>query len=334
MQPVRWGVLGASNFAREHMAPAIHAARGGALAGLATGWTEKAEAFRAFCPDLEVYPTYDALLADPRIDAVYIPLPNHLHVMWTLKTLAAGKHVLTEKPIAMHAREIDQIITARDNARKLAAEAYMIVFHPQWQRARALVQSGAIGRVLHADVVFTYDNREDVQNIRNRADTGGGGIRDIGVYAYGSIRYVTGAEPLDLQARIMRENGVDTWAQVTGVMNGPGTGHVGRFTFSALTSMRLFPRQEVTFQGDKGMIRVANAPFNANVHDLARLELHLPGQVMTAERFPGANQYQLQVEAFNRSVREAVPYACPLEFVRGTQAMIDRVFGVGSEISI
>ena len=334
MQPVRWGVLGASNFARQHMAPAIHSARGGTLAGLATGWTDKANDFREFCPDLEIYPTYDALLADPKIDAVYIPLPNHLHVMWTLKALAAGKHVLTEKPIAMHAREIDQIITARDNARKLAAEAYMIVFHPQWQRARALVQSGAIGRVLHADVAFTYDNRDDTQNIRNRADTGGGGIRDIGVYAYGSIRFVTGAEPLDLQARIMRENGVDTWAQVTGVMNGAGTGHVGRFTFSAMTSMRLFPRQEVTFQGEKGMIRVANAPFNAGIHDLAKLELHLPGQVMTEERFPRADQYLLQVEAFNASVRDGVPYPCPLEFVRGTQAMIDRVFNVGIEISI
>jgi predicted dehydrogenase len=312
------------------MAPAIHMARGGKLAALATAWSDKANDFREFCPDLQVHATYDALLADPGIDAVYVPLPNHLHVMWTLKALAAGKHVLTEKPIAMHAREIDQIIVARDNARRLAAEAYMIVFHPQWQRARELVQSGAIGRVLHVDTAFSYDNREDTQNIRNRHDTGGGGIRDIGVYTYGSVRFVTGAEPNDLQARVMRENGVDTWAQVTGTMNGPG----GRFTFSAMTSMRLFPRQEVTFQGDKGMIRVANAPFNANVHDMARLELHLPGQVMTEERFPRANQYVLQVEAFNRTVREGAPYPCPLEFVRGTQAMIDRVFNVGIEISI
>ena len=180
MQPVRWGVLGASKFAREHMAPAIHMAKGAKLAALATSWAEKAQEFQEFCPDLTVHSSYDALLADPDIDAVYIPLPNHLHVMWTLKALAAGKHVLTEKPIAMHAREIDQIIVARDNARKLAAEAYMIVFHPQWQRAREIVQSGAIGRVTHVDTAFTYDNRADLQNIRNRADAGGGGIRDIG----------------------------------------------------------------------------------------------------------------------------------------------------------
>jgi predicted dehydrogenase len=330
MQPVRWGILGASKFAREHMAPAIHMSRGGKLAALATGWSDKANDFLDFCPDLVVHPTYDALLTDPTIDAVYIPLPNHLHVMWTLKALAAGKNVLTEKPIAMHAREIDQIITARDNAKRLAAEAFMIVFHPQWQRARELVSQGAIGRVLHVDAAFSYDNREDTANIRNRADTGGGGIRDIGVYTYGSVRFVTGAEPLDLQARLMRENGVDTWAQVTAIMNGPG----GRFTCSAMTSMRLFPRQEVTFQGEKGMIRVANGPFNAGIHDMAKLELHLPGQVTQEERFPRANQYVLQVEAFNRSLREGVPYPCPLEFVRGTQAMIDRVFNVGIEISI
>lgn len=330
MQPVRWGVLGASKFASDHMAPAIHMARGGKFQALATSSPEKAAEFQAFCPDVMVHSSYDALLADPAIDAVYIPLPNHLHVMWTLKALAAGKHVLTEKPIAMHAREIDQIILARDNAKKLAAEAYMIVFHPQWQRARELVQSGAIGRVLHVDAAFSYDNREDTGNIRNRADTGGGGVRDIGVYTYGSVRYVTGAEPQDLQARMMRENGVDTWAQVTGTMSGAS----GRFTYSAMTSMRLFTRQEVTFQGDKGMIRVANGPFNANVHDMAKVELHMPGQAMREERFPRANQYVLQVEAFNHSVQTGAPYPCPLEFVRGTQAMIDRVFNVGVEISI
>jgi len=328
MQVVRWGVLGASNFARAQMAPAIHLARGGRLAALATAWADKASGFLDFCPDLVVHHDYDALLADPEIDAVYIPLPNHLHVMWTLKALAAGKHVLTEKPIALHAREIDQIITARDNAGKLAAEAYMIVFHPQWQKARELVQSGAIGQLLHVDAAFSYDNRDDTQNIRNRAETGGGGIRDIGVYAYGSVRFVTGAEPLDLQARLMRENGVDTWAQVTGTMNGP----LGRFTYAAMTSMRLFPRQEVTFQGDKGMIRVAPAPFNPGSHDIARLELHRPGLVTEVHRFPAANHYVAQVEAFNRSVSEGVDYPCTLEFVRGTQAMIDRVFNIGIEI--
>ena len=322
MKAVKWGVLGAAKFAREHMAPAIHAARGAELYALATSDPAKAAGFQDFCPGLKLHTSYDALLADPAVEAVYIPLPNHLHVLWTLKALAAGKHVLTEKPIALHAHEIDQIIHARDAAKKLAAEAYMIVFHPQWLRAKQLVEDGAIGKVLHVDAAFSYDNRADTDNIRNRPETGGGGVRDIGVYTYGSVRFVTGAEPVELHAKLKRENGVDTWAQVTGEMAGP----TGRFTYAAMTSMRLFLRQEVVFQGDKGMIRVANAPFNAAIHDQAQLELHQPGQTVTIERFPGVNQYKLQVEAFSHSVRTGEAYPCPLEFVRGTQAMIDMVF--------
>lgn len=324
IKPIRWGILGAAKFAREHMAPAIHAARHAELAAIATSDPAKAAPFAAFAPGITVHQGYDALLSDPSIDAVYVPLPNHLHVEWTLKALAAGKHVLTEKPISLRATEIDQIIAARDASGLLAAEAYMIVHHPQWQRARDLVQSGAIGRVTHADVAFCYDNRADPGNIRNRADAGGGGIRDIGVYAYGCARFVTGAEPEHLQSRMILENGVDTWAQVTGTMQGPS----GGFTYSGLTSMRLFLRQEAVFQGDKGMIRLT-APFNAGVYAEARLELHKPGLEIATQRWPNANQYVLQVEAFGDSIRNGTPYACPLEFTRGTQAMIDRVFDEG-----
>ena len=116
MKVMRWGILGAANFALNHMAPAIHAAKGAKLVALATSSPEKALGFQAFCPDLIVHSSYDALLADPNIDAVYIPLPNHIHVEWSLKSLAAGKHVLTEKPIAMQASEIDQIIAAAPDA--------------------------------------------------------------------------------------------------------------------------------------------------------------------------------------------------------------------------
>ena len=327
MQTVRWGILGAARFAREHMAPAIHAAKGAELAALATSSAEKASGFQAFCPGLKVHSSYEALLADPSIDAVYIPLPNHMHVEWTLKALAAGKHVLTEKPIAMKAREIDQIIAARDRTKLLAAEAYMIVHHPQWQRAKDWLEAGEIGDLVHADVAFSF-HLTDLGNIRNRPDAGGGSLRDIGVYTFGSMRFVTGAEPVDVSARIHRDNGVDTFAQVAATMEGPR----GRFTYGSMTSMRMYNRQVATFQGTKGMIRLEGGPFNANVNDLAEVELHQDGNRVTVERFPTANQYKLQVEAFGRTVREGVPYACPLEFVRGTQAMMDRVYEVAVEI--
>lgn len=329
MEPVRWGILGAAKFAREHMAPAIHASRGAVLAALATSDPARAAPFAAIAPGLRVLPDYDTLLADPGVDAVYIPLPNHLHVEWTLKALAAGKHVLTEKPLAMRAEQFDAVIAARDRTGCLAAEAYMIVHHPQWQRVRALIAEGAIGRLSHVDGAFSYDNRTDPGNIRNRPETGGGGIRDIGVYTYGSTRFATGAEPAELRARLIRENGVDVWAQVTGTFAGGGQA----FTYSAMTSMRLFPRQEMVFQGEAGMIRVT-CPFNANVFGEARVELHRPGLSVTTERFPGVNHYVLQVEAFGRTIREGAPYACPLEFSRGTQAMIDRVFDLAEEVSL
>jgi predicted dehydrogenase len=218
---VRWGILGASQFARQQMAPAIHASRDAELVALATSNAANASGFSEFCPSLKVYTSYDALLADKEIDAVYIPLPNHLHVEWSIKALDAGKHVLTEKPIALNAIEIDRLIAARDASGLLAAEAYMIVFHPQWIRARELLQAGAIGRILHVDCAFSFDIGDDLGNIRLRPETGGGGIRDLGVYTYGSARFATGAEPVDLSARMIVENGVDTWAQVIGMMAGP-----------------------------------------------------------------------------------------------------------------
>lgn len=320
VKPVNWGVLGAAKFARDHMARAIHEAEGARFHALATSDPAKAAGFRAFAPDIVVHDGYDALLADPSVEAVYIPLPNNLHVEWTLKAIAAGKHVLTEKPIAMCAGQIDALIAARDASDLLVAEAYMIVHHPQWRRARALVAEGAIGPILHADAAFSYDNRADPGNIRNRPETGGGSIPDIGVYAYGAIRHVTGAEPVRVHSRIIRENGVDVFTQVLADMEGPG----GTFTCGAMTSMRLPPRQEVTFQGAEGLIRMTG-PFNAGLFAEAQLHMIRPDRPDHVERFPGVRQYRNQVEAFCRSLREGVAYPWSLEDARGTQAMIDMV---------
>jgi len=313
-KPVRWGILGAAKFAREFMGRAIHAAEGAQLVALATSDPAKAAPFADFCPGLRVHDSYDALLADPDIDAVYIPLPNHLHVAWTIKALAAGKHVLCEKPIALQAREFDDLIAARDASGKLAAEAYMIVHHPQWTRVRDMIQSGAIGALRHVTGAFSFDNR-DMSNIRNQAASGGGGLRDIGVYVFGSARFVTGQEPISLSARIEWENGVDTFADVHAEFDG--------FTYNAYTSIRMHPYQEMCFHGDAGLIRLT-APFNAGVFGEARVEWHKPGLEVEIVRFPAANHYVLQVEAFCRSVREGCDYPCPLEFSRGTQVMIDQ----------
>jgi predicted dehydrogenase len=312
---IRWGVLGASNFAATMMGPAIHEAQGAELVALGTSSPAKAEQFRAFCPRIRTE-TYDGLLAAGDIDAVYIPLPNHLHVEWATRALEAGKHVLVEKPIAMHADEIDGLIALRDSRGLLAAEAYMIVHHPQWIKARELLRSGAVGKLKHVDVSFTYNN-PDMANIRNRPETGGGSIRDIGVYAYGSVRYATGEEPRSLTARIVWQNEVDVVAHVHGQFES--------FSYTAMTSTRMAPRQEVAFHGDQAVLRVT-APYNAAVFGEEKLVLERADKTIEQFRYPGTRQYKLQVENFGHTVRDGRPYPWTLEDAQGTQRMMDRVF--------
>lgn len=316
-KPVQWGILGAAKFARQFMGPAIHAASGARLAGLATSDAAKADPFLEFCPDMKVFNDYSDLLADPDIHAVYVPLPNHLHVEWSLKALDAGKHVLCEKPMAMRAEDFAQLVQKRDETGLLAAEAYMIVHHPQWQHVRDLIADGAIGKLVHVTAAFSFDNRADTGNIRNRAETGGGGLRDIGVYVIGAARFATGQEPTSVQSAIRWHEGIDTFTEIRAQFPG--------FTYSSYVSIRMHPHQEMVFHGERGVIRLT-APFNPRVFGEARVELHRPGLEVLVQRFPGDDHYKLQVEAFCRSVREGVDYPCPLEFSRGTQEMIDRVF--------
>lgn len=179
---LRWGILGASRFARRCMVPALHAARGNRVAALATRDPARAAPFAAIVPDLRVHDGYDALLADPGVDAIYVPLPHTMHVEWAIRALDAGKHVLVEKPVAMTAPEIAPLIAARDRTGLVCAEAFMIVHHPQWLRVRDLIADGAIGRLAHVEGVFTYDNSGDPGNIRNAAATGGGALPHRGLH--------------------------------------------------------------------------------------------------------------------------------------------------------
>jgi len=254
---VKWAILGAGKFARQQMGPAIHAASGAELVAIGTSSAAKAAPFKAFAPRLRVLDTYESVLADPEVEAVYIPLPNHLHIEWARKALEAGKHVLVEKPIALAASEIDPLIALRNDTGLHIAEAYMIVHHPQWIRARQIVQSGTLGKLLHVEGVFTYNNASDPGNVRNDASKGGGGIPDIGVYTYGATRFVTGQEPIEItNADLTFENGVDVVARVSARFDG--------FTAHWVNSMRMHPFQEMVFLGDAGWMRLS-APFNPSL---------------------------------------------------------------------
>ena len=309
--------MGAAKFAREQMAPAINAAQNARLAALATSDAAKAAPFDAIAPGIQVFPDYDALIADPDIDAVYVPLPNSLHVEWTRKALLAGKHVLTEKPIAMQASEIDELIALRDQTGLVAAEAYMIVHHPQWQDARQLLADDAIGDLLRVNATFTYDNSADPGNIRNSAAMGGGSLPDIGVYTLGCTRFVTGREPLEIvHADLTRENGVEVRAEIMARFEG--------FTLTSLTSMRMALYQSVTFHGSKGVMELPS-PFNPLGYGDAELRVMRKGEPTVVRRYPGVNHYVRQVEPFGAAIRGEASYPCPLEFSQGTQAMIDMI---------
>lgn len=316
MQTVRWGVLSGSNFAATVMAPAIHEAKGAELAAVATGDAAKAARFQEFCPGLRVLPDYDALLADPGIDAVYVPLPNTLHVEWAAKALEAGKHVLVEKPVAMQAGDIDRLIALRDSTGLHAAEAFMITHHPQWHKARDLLAEGAVGELRHVDSVFSF-NLPDLTNIRNRPEVGGGGLRDIGVYTMGSVRFATGQDPETVEAEGTWVNGVDETVQVRA--------RFPSFTYHGMTSIRMAQRQEVVFHGTEAVLRVT-APFNAASFGEEKVVLERGDRTIEQFRYPGTRQYVLQVENFGRTVTDGAAYPWSLENAKGTQAMMDRVF--------
>ncbi|MEM8821976.1 MAG: Gfo/Idh/MocA family oxidoreductase [Pseudomonadota bacterium] len=316
--PIRWGILGASKFARNSMAPAIHATPGHKLAGLATRDPAKATPFVALAPGLRIHDSYEALLADPDIDAVYVPLPHTLHVEWGLKALDVGKPVLIEKPVAMSAPEIAPLIAARNRTGLPATEAYMIAHHPQWTFVKDLLAQGAIGDLRHVDGVFTYDNSADCENIRNRATTGGGSLPDIGVYVIGGTRIATGEEPQEItHAHLDWESGCDTVARVSAQFSG--------FTAQWRTSMRMALDQRMTFHGQTGIIHMSS-PFNPPGFGEARVTWWGKDGPRQERRWPGVEHYVLQVEAFGRAIRDGAKLPWTLEDAQGTQAIIDAIY--------
>lgn len=322
MEPLKWGILGAAKIAREFVMPAVHASRNGVLSALASQSAERGAAAVAPYPGVAVHPNYDALLADPKVEAVYIPLDNSQHVPWTLKALAAGKHVLCEKPLALAATEFDALIESRDAHGRVVGEAFMVLHHPQWHRCRDLIDSGELGRLRHVDAVFTFYN-DNPANIRNQAALGGGALRDIGVYPMVVTRFVSGEEPKQVRALIETDpvGGTDIVSRVSCDFD--------EFSLDYYVSTRMAQRQDVVFHCENGWIRV-RAPFNTGVYGEAVVEICATPEARRLERFPRIDHYQLQVESFAEAVRAGHPFPCSLEFSRGNQRAIDALFDSGA----
>jgi predicted dehydrogenase len=316
---LRFGIISTARIGHEQVIPAIQDAENCVVSAIASRDLAKARAMADRFSAPHAFGSYEEMLASDKIDAVYIPLPTSQHVEWTIKAADAGKHVLCEKPIALKADEIDQLIAARDRNRVLITEAYMVTYTPVWRKVRSLLAEGAIGTLKHVQGAFTYFNR-DPDNMRNIPELGGGGLPDIGVYPTISTRFVTGKEPVRVQATTERDKqfGTDIYSSVRA--------DFGDFELSFYISTQLAARQVMVFHGDKGFIEV-KSPFNANRYGAEEVELTTQNHSESRHfRFQDSRQYKLEAEAFTRAALGEKEEVVTLENSKNNQKFIDAIY--------
>jgi predicted dehydrogenase len=298
-------------------------AAGVEIVGIASRDQARAEAARQELGIAKAYGSYEALLADPEIEAVYNPLPNHLHVPWTAKALEAGKHVLCEKPLGMNAHEAATLIEAQRRSGKLLQEAFMVKCHPQWQTAKALIDSGRIGEARAASGIFCYHNA-DPDNVRNKADIGGGGILDIGCYMTLMSRWMLGADPERVVALVERDPNFGT-DRLASALFAFADGRQAAWTVSTQLALA----QRFTVLGTKGRI-VVDIPCNAPPDRPTRIGVDdgsdLFGGGAEVITFPVCNQYGLQGTIFSRAVRGEAELVMTLQDSIHNMRVLDALF--------
>ncbi|PPJ48124.1 gfo/Idh/MocA family oxidoreductase [Rhizobium sp. KAs_5_22] len=322
---LRFGILSTAKIGRDLVVPAMQDAENCVVTAVASRDISKARAMADRFSVPHAFGSYEEMLASDTIDAVYIPLPTAQHVEWTIRAADAGKHVLCEKPIALKASDIDQLIAARDRNGVLVSEAFMVTYAPVWRKVRALLSEGAIGRLRHVQGVFTYFNR-DPGNMRNIPELGGGGLPDIGVYPAIATRFATGTEPLKVQAVVERdaEFGTDIYSSVKA--------DFGTFELSFYVSTQMANRQSMVFHGTEGFIEV-RSPFNADRWGAEEVELsnqsHNQSQVF---RFQDSRQYRREAEAFAKAALSGDRSdVVNLESSRDNQRFIDAIYRAGEK---
>jgi predicted dehydrogenase len=321
MDKIRWGVLSTAKIGRQKVVPAIQQSQLGTVTAIASRDLARARSAAAELGIEKPYGSYQDLLADRNVDAVYIPLPNHLHVRWSLRALKAGKHVLCEKPIGLSVAEAEQLAGAAAAHPKLKImEAFMYRFHPQWQMARQLVQEGRIGQLRTIHTFFSYYN-DDPQNIRNQRDIGGGALMDIGCYAISLSRFIFDAEPQRVMGHIER----DPATQVDRLTSGVLEFFQGTATFTCAT--QLVPYQRVNMYGTSGRFEI-EIPFNAPADVPCRVWVQTgthQGAASEEIRFEVCDQYELQADAFSRAILDEAPAPTPLADAVANMRVIERV---------
>ncbi|MGA3024203.1 MAG: Gfo/Idh/MocA family oxidoreductase [Bryobacteraceae bacterium] len=319
---VRWGVLGAANIALKKVIPGMQRGQWCDIAAIASRDLARARAAAASAGIPKAFGSYEELLADPAIEAVYIPLPNHLHVPWSIRAAEAGKHVLCEKPIGLNADEVRLLLEARQRTGVRIGEAFMVRTHPQWLRAREIVREGGIGELRAVVGAFSYFNR-DASNIRNIAEWGGGALMDIGCYPIVTSRFLYGAEPRRVAGLLNRDPEMHVDRLTSALLEFP-TGHA---VFTCSTQMT--PWQRMQILGTKGRIEM-EIPFNAPSDRPARIFIDSDGDLFGAgirvEEFPVCDQYGIQGDLFSLAIREGGEVPTPLEESLRNMAVLDAVF--------
>lgn len=318
MNNVRWGILSTARIGTEKVIPAIQQGTSCDVTAIASRTLDAARAAADRLHIPKAYDSYEALLADPDVDAIYIPLPNHLHVLWSIKALEAGKHVLCEKPIGLSAAEGQLLVEAAQAHPHLKVmEAFMYRHHPQWQRALHLLREGHIGTLRTVHSFFSYFNA-DPANIRNNADIGGGGLMDIGCYNISLSRLLFDAEPRRVCGIIEFDPAFNTDRLASALLDfGDGTA-----TFTCST--QLTPYQRVHIYGTEGRIEI-EIPFNAPPDRACRI-WHHHGAATDEIVFDVVDQYTLQADLFARAILNDTPVPTPIEDAVANMRVLEAIF--------
>jgi predicted dehydrogenase len=317
MKKIRWGVLSTADIGIKQVIPAMQKGHCYEVVGISSRKLDSAKTKAVLLGIPKAYGSYEALLEDPDIDAIYNPLPNHLHVPWTIKALEAGKHVLCEKPIALTKKEAEELLVASQQFPHLKVmEAFMYRFHPQWQKAKSLATSGAIGKLLTIQSFFSYF-LDDPTNIRNIAEIGGGGLMDIGCYSISLSRFIFGKEPTRVCSIMEYDPEFKTDFLSSAMMDfGNGTS-----TFSCGT--KLVPYQSVNIFGSLGRIEI-EIPFNPSPDKTTRMWVHL-GNNSEEIKFDNCDQYTIQGELFSEAILKDTPVPTSLKDAVANIAVIDAI---------
>lgn len=321
MKKVNWGVLSTAKIGREKVIPALQKGQWSQIGAIASRSLDSAQKVASDLGIPKAYGSYEALLADPEIEAIYNPLPNDQHVAWTLAAARAGKHVLCEKPFALNAQEAEQL---REVAGKVhIMEAFMVRFHPQWQRARELVRSGALGELRTVQAFFSYFNRQS-DNIRNRADVGGGALYDIGCYAVVAGRFLFESEPLRVITLVDRDPDFKTDRTASALLDFGGG---RRLDFTVSTQSVPFQRLQAI--GTKQRLELV-IPFNAPLGGSTDLLLddgsQIGGVSAVRETMPPCDMYTLQGDAFSQVIRGEIPLPYGLDDAICNMRIMDALF--------